>query len=78
MSDRDLILQQALSLPLEDRAYVISELEHSLGQDWPDSQAFLAELERRSLAYRTGATTARPVDEVLADLRQKYSDGTAP
>ncbi|HUY91645.1 MAG TPA: addiction module protein [Pirellulales bacterium] len=78
MLHREQILQQALSLPPEDRAYVVSELEHSLEQDGPDSEAFLAELRRRSAAYRSGATTARPADEVLDDLRRKYSGGMTP
>ncbi|HVW38254.1 MAG TPA: addiction module protein [Pirellulales bacterium] len=74
MLHRDEILHQALSLSPEDRAFVVSELEHSLEQDRPSSEAFLAALRRRSAAYRSGATMARPVDEVLADLRRKYSD----
>lgn len=78
MLQREEILQQALSLSPEDRAFVVFELEHSLDQDWPDSEAFLGELRRRSAAYRSGATTARPAEEVLADLRRKYADGTVP
>lgn len=78
MLHREEILQQALSLSPEDRAFVVSELEQSLEQGWPESEAFFAELRRRSAAYRAGATTARPAEEVLADLRRKYADGTSP
>ena len=54
MSDREVILQQALALPPDDRAYVATALEHSLaGEGDPmSSQEFLAELQRRSAAYQ--------------------------
>jgi putative addiction module component (TIGR02574 family) len=73
MSQREDILQQALTLTPEDRAYVVTVLEDSLEQEGPSSEAFLLELRRRSAAYRAGATTARRADEVLADLRQRQN-----
>jgi putative addiction module component (TIGR02574 family) len=79
MSDRELILQQALTLSPDDRAYVATALEDSLAEDGdPMSSAeFLAELQRRSAAFRAGTTTARPAKDVLADLRQRQTGGEA-
>lgn len=81
MSHREDVVRQAMALPAEDRAYVITVLENSLtsatdglpsdadvSSDRMSGEAFLAELERRSAAYRAGSTTARPIADVLADL----------
>ena len=70
MSQREVILQQALALPPEDRAYVATALEDSL-EEGLSAKEFLIELQRRSAAYRAGATSARPAGEVLADLRRR-------
>ena len=77
MSDREVVLQQALALPPDDRAYLATALEQSLaGEGDPmSSREFLAELQRRSAAYRAGTTTARPAAQVLADLRQRQAGG---
>jgi len=48
-------------------------LEDSLEEEGSSSEAFLLELRHRSAAYRAGATTARPAEEVLADLRQRQN-----
>jgi hypothetical protein len=86
MTLREQVLHEALALPPEDRAFVAAALERSLvpasPDDVPDAitatspdaisgDEFLRELERRSEAYRTGATTARPAADVLADQRQR-------
>jgi putative addiction module component (TIGR02574 family) len=73
-ADRDAILQQASALPPDDRAFVATALEHSVAGngDPMSSEEFVAELQRRSAAYRTGMTTARPAAEVLADLRRRH------
>jgi putative addiction module component (TIGR02574 family) len=78
MSNREVILQQALALPPDDRAFVATALEQSLAGDGDplSSEEFLAELQRRSAAYRAGTTTARPAAEVLADLRRLQTGGT--
>jgi len=78
MSDREAILQQALALPPDDRAYLATALEDSLaaGTDSISNEELLTELSRRSAAYRAGETTARPAAEVLADLRKRQSGGT--
>lgn len=84
MSHRDDVLRQAMALPAEDRAYVVTLLERSLtdadelwGEDTELSggaltgSEFLAELQRRSAAYRAGTSTARPAKEVLADMKDR-------
>ena len=78
MPDRELILEQALALSPEDRVYVATALEHSLsGEGNPtSSEEFLAELQRRSAAYRAGTSPARPATDVLEDLRQRQAGGT--
>ena len=77
MSDREQILQQALNLPPEDRAYVAVALENSLepiGQTQRQSDAeLLAELQRRSAAYQSGHGAARDATDVLADLTRRQA-----
>lgn len=77
MPTRDEIAQQALALPTNDRAILADILEQSLtsGNDSISSTELLAELERRSAAYRAGTTTARPAADVLADLKQRQAGG---
>ena len=79
MATREEIARQALALPPEDRAYLVFELERSFA-DEPDRPAtsvgnaeLLAALKKRSAAYRDGKTTARPVTDVMADLRKVAS-----
>jgi hypothetical protein len=85
MTSRDQVLQTALELPAEDRAFVIAALERSLegsdskkavdaGSDILSGQELLDELDRRVEAYRTGKTTARLAADVLADLRRKQAE----
>lgn len=79
MDQREDILQQALALPLSDRAFVIAALQESLptdaagrgSSDAISGDDFLAELRRRSEAYRNGTMAARPAAEILAELRAK-------
>lgn len=82
------ILQNALALPPEDRAFIVAALEQSLESggidDVPDAvdaaspraisdEQLQAELQRRSEAYRAGATSSRPSSDVLADQRRKQA-----
>lgn len=81
MTNREQVLQQALSLTPEDRAYVVAALiESSLTTANTDvgeaSASLLLELQRRSAAYRTGAIVARTASEVLADQRRRHGAGT--
>ncbi len=79
MSQREEILQQALALPLPDRAFVIAVLQDSLptnasgpeSSDAISGDEFLTELKRRSAAYRDGTMTARSATEIIAELREK-------
>ncbi len=73
MSDRERILEQALALPLDDRAYIATALceSLSLSEDRVSGEALLAELQRRSAAYAAGRTKARPAADVLAELRNR-------
>ncbi|MFN0051196.1 MAG: hypothetical protein ACKV0T_03340 [Planctomycetales bacterium] len=86
---REHVLQQALALPAEDRAYVASALEHSLcandstlsdegfeSKDGPQTSAdeLRLELQRRSERFRAGLTSARPAVELLADLTQRQAE----
>ncbi|HEV3138027.1 MAG TPA: addiction module protein [Pirellulales bacterium] len=77
MMHREQVLQQALSLPPEDRAYVAAALEESLLAVEPgreESKAtLLTELNRRSSAYRAGTTDARPATDVLAEQRRRQA-----
>ena len=88
MVEREEIVQQALGLPPEDRAFVAAVLEHSLTadptdlapeSDSPGGRAMVAgsdlleELQRRSAALRAGVTTARSAADVLADLLRRQA-----
>jgi hypothetical protein len=87
LAHREEVLQQALALPPADRAFVAAALEQSLGVLVPDAidgesgdacagADFLKELQRRSAAFRSGQTSARPVQDVLADLRRRQAGET--
>lgn len=81
MSYREEVLRQALALPPADRAFVAAALEESLAALEPSeptdaasadavrASALLAELQRRSAAYKNGEMTARPAAEIIAELR---------
>jgi putative addiction module component (TIGR02574 family) len=77
MSTREEIIQQALSLPVEDRAYVADAIEQSLGRgDFATPEiaaAWMAEIERRALAYERGETTAEDWRTVISRLRARPS-----
>ena len=81
MTQREQILEQALSLPPEDRAFVAAELEESLsmtgGQNGSPAE-LLAELMQRSAADRAGKTSSRPAAEVLADQRRRQAGEEKP
>jgi hypothetical protein len=91
LNQREEVLQQALALPPEDRAFVAAALEQSLpaaDRELPadavdagsaDALAgadLLTELQRRSATYRAGQTTARSADDVLSDLRRRQAGET--
>jgi hypothetical protein len=67
MTLRESVLQQALLLNREDRAYVVAGIVESLSIV-AANEIFASELHRRSAAYRSGATTARAAADVIRDL----------
>ena len=88
MTVREQVLNEALALPPEDRAFLAAALERSLEPvtpgDLPDAvsaadpaavagEEFLLELQRRSAAYRTGETSSRSVVDVLEEQRRKQA-----
>lgn len=73
-NSRDVVLQQALELEAEDRAYIAEALEQSLKPTdfaTPEiADAWAAEIERRAAAYERGEMPAEDWRTVVARLRQ--------
>ncbi|HEX3998919.1 MAG TPA: addiction module protein [Pirellulales bacterium] len=78
MPGRDEILQQAMQLAPQDRAYVADALEQSLdaqGFASPElAEAWAAEIERRVAACDRHEVSAADKDSTLAQLRRALSD----
>lgn len=76
MTARDQIVAQLLDLPIEDRIHVRDILDESLqgegafGIDDQAAAAWTAEIDRRIAAYDRGEATAKPWEELRAELRQ--------
>jgi hypothetical protein len=76
MATREEVARQALALSLEDRVYLVGEIERSVAEETGRSTAVsidqesLTEWKRRSAAYRAGETTSRSTVDVLAEIRQ--------
>jgi len=74
MTLRDQIIQQALTLPPEDREYMADLLEGSLpvGEFRTEeiADAWSQEIDRRISAYDLGETTAVDFDVALDNMRQ--------
>ena len=81
MAIRDEIAQQALNLPLEDRAYIADVIEQSLSAaGFASSEiaaAWSAEIERRAQAYERGEMPAQDWRAVIARLRESHSRRSA-
>lgn len=86
MTLREQILQQALALPTADQAFLVQSIEdHLIALAAPEvaesagvaDGEFLAELRRRSAAYRAGQSSSRAAADVLADLRQRQANERA-
>jgi hypothetical protein len=82
MSPREAVLQQALSLAEEDRAYVADELERSLSSSTIETEEEVAaawsnELDRRMAAYLRGETKAVSFEESLEFLRNALAEHRA-
>ena len=69
------LLKEALTLPETERAELADRLLESL--EGPINReieaAWASEAEDRVEAYRRGEISARPGDEVLAEIRQRFS-----
>jgi len=84
MLSRDELLQQAMSLPPLDRAFVAAALEDSLVEneeaaaDSISGDELLDELKRRSARYRSGLSKARPAAEVMAELMRRQRNESNP
>ncbi len=81
MTDRNQILQSALALPPEDRAFVVDGLEQSLtGGEFASAEiaaAWTAEIERRVAAYDRGDVHASEVDASLVRMRDYLTEHRA-
>lgn len=77
MLNRDQIIEQALSLPPEDRAFVADAIDQSLadgGFASPEiEKAWAEEIERRLAAYDRGEIKAIDADMALDRLREKLA-----
>ena len=76
MTHRKEVLQQALFLPPEDRAFVGVALEESLATEpgqGASSEELLTELQRCSAAYRAGRASARPAKDVIVEQRRRQA-----
>jgi hypothetical protein len=81
MATRDQILNDALALPLEDRAFVAEQLEGSLVNGEfasPEiAAAWTAEIERRIAAYDRGELLAADADTSVARMRAYLTEHRA-
>lgn len=77
----DQILEQVLALPREERVVLADALEVSLSNDGfatPEiAAAWAVEIKRRLDAYERGEMTARPVDEVMEEIRTTLAERAA-
>lgn len=78
MSQLEQVLQQAMQLPPQDRAYIADALEQSLSGDGfatPElAAAWAVEIERRVEAYDRGEFSAADRDSALSRIRQALAE----
>ena len=69
------VANKALDLPLKERAELAHELIVSLDDaiDKEVETAWDAEIERRVKEIKSGKAKGRPAEEILAEIRAKYS-----
>lgn len=74
MPTRDEITQQALALPVDDRAFLADMLEQSLcGNEWTQEEFasyWTAELDRRMAEHEHDPARAVDAETALAEMRQ--------
>lgn len=68
----DRLESKAQDLSPTERADLASFLRDPLGPDAAAGHAWRAEIARRVAAFRAGRVTGRPLDDVLAELRENY------
>ena len=75
----DTVLQDALSLPLEERSRIASRLIESVddGDDIELSPAWRTEINRRVESLRNGTAKLIPHDDVMTGVRQKLAQQQA-
>jgi putative addiction module component (TIGR02574 family) len=75
------VLQEALALPPEDRAFLAERLDQSLKHEQfasPEiAAAWTAEIDRRIDAYERGEAQALEVDASIARMRRYLADHRA-
>jgi hypothetical protein len=78
MSTRDEVLQQALSLPLTDQAFVADMLERKIAETQSISSdlgiSWTMEIDRRVAAFGRGELASLDFDQSLHQLRQSITE----
>jgi len=81
MSGREQVLQSALALSAEDRAFLAEQLEESLNRGGFASSeiaaAWTAEIDRRIAAYERGEIQASDADASIERMRSYLADHRA-
>jgi putative addiction module component (TIGR02574 family) len=81
MTVREQVLQDALALPPEDRAFLAEHLERSLDHGHfasPEiAAAWTAEIDRRIAAYERGELQALDADTSIERMREALADHRA-
>lgn len=74
MSPSKKIIDEALSLPVEERAYIADSLLKSLNRPDPEIDKKWIEVSKRRLEeIRTGKVKSIPGDEVFAKIQKRFS-----
>ena len=75
----NMVLQDALRLPIEDRSRIAAHLIDSVdeGGEVVLSPSWQAEIDDRIASIRAGTAKLIPHDEVMAGLRQKLAEQRA-
>ena len=63
---------QADGLSTAERTDLVSHLLATLDTDGRDEETWRAEIARRVADIRSGTAVGRPLDDVLAELRERY------
>ena len=74
MSPRQKIIDEALSLPVEERAFIADSLLKSLNRPDPEIDKKWIEVAKRRLEeIRTGKVKPIPGDEVFAKIQKRFT-----